>query len=149
MPSTRLQNKLAVLRRLGALLTERAGHLHGPIRGLAHLERNIVGILSTDHPSSVYFLVLRWERRPVFRDYAGSGNSLDTIVNYQWAVHCVSGGACSLRDAEGEVGAVRVFAIVDRNGRGVAVAGDLDLQLLNAPSLREAFQHNYINDIPL
>ena len=57
MPSTRLQNKLAVLRRLGALLTERAGHLHGPIRGLAHLERNIVGILSTDHPSSVYFLV--------------------------------------------------------------------------------------------
>ncbi len=43
---------------------------------------------------------------------------------------------------------MRVFAIVDRNGRGVAVAGDLDLQLLNAPSLREAFQHNYINDIP-
>ena len=66
----------AVLPRVGEVLAKRVGHLYGPIRGLAHLERKFVGILATDHPSSVYFLLLRWKRRQLPGDYARGRNAL-------------------------------------------------------------------------
>ena len=53
-------------------------------------------ILATDYPSSVYFLLLRWKRRQLFGDYARGGGCPVTIVNYQWIVDCVPGGAGGL-----------------------------------------------------